>query len=98
MPETFAADTEYAVPAVVAYEALAIVPTMFAAGIFVKPAPEPINLPEVVMLPSTFTYTKLPTACRLEYNTFALSVDPTNAPALTFDAAIPVNKDPLPIK
>ena len=73
-------------------------PEILAAGIFVKPAPDPMNLPEVVTLPSTSKYNKLSTTCKLEYLTFELSVVPTNVPALIFYMVIPVSNAPLPMK
>ena len=69
-----------------------------APGIPVKPAPEPMNLPVVVTLPLTLTNKRLPTVCNVEFNTLALSVDPTSVLALTFDATKPVSNEPLPIK
>ena len=73
-------------------------PVTLAPGIPVKPAPDPINLPVVVTLPLTLTNNKLPTVCKVEFSTLALSVDPTKALASTFDAAMPVSNEPLPIK
>ena len=86
------------VPAVVALVALDTVPVMFAPGIFVKPEPDPMNCPVVVILPTTSRYNKSSTTLRLEYNTLELSVVPTKALALTLDADTPVRNAPLPSK
>ena len=72
-------------------------PVTLAPVMFVRPAPDPMNLPEVVMLPSELTYNRLPTVVRLENITLELRVDPTKALALDPPpAAIPVRKAPLP--
>ena len=81
-----------------AVKALATCPEMFAAGTFVNPAPDPINLPLVVTLPTTSRYNKSSTTCRLEYSTLELNVVPVNAAAEMFVAVMPVKKAPLPIK
>ena len=78
--------------------ALATGPDTLAPGIFVSPAPDPMNLPVVVTLPITSKYSKSSTIFRLEYSTFELKVSPTNALAFTLDADMPVSNAPLPIK
>ena len=77
-------------------KALATCPETLAPGIFVSPAPDPINLPVVVTLPATSRYNKSSTTFKLEYITFELNVSPTNVLAFTLDVAIPVNNAPLP--
>ena len=79
--------------------ALGTTPVILAPGMPVNPAPDPMNLPLVVTLPSTLTDNKLPTVVKLEYRTFELKVLPTKALALEFAlVAIPVRNAPLPIK
>ena len=86
------------VPAVTASVALATVPVTLAPGMLVKPAPDPMNLPCVVTLPTTSRYNKSSTTFRLEYNTLELKTSPINALAFTPDVDIPVSRAPLPIK
>ena len=86
------------VPAVTAPVALGTVPVMLAPGMFVNPAPDPINCPVVVILPTTSRYNKSSTTFRLEYNTLELKTSPTNALAFTPEVDIPVSNAPLPIK
>ena len=81
-----------------ATNALATCPEILAPGMLVSPAPDPINLPDVVTLPTTLRYNKSSTTFKLEYSTFELNVVPVNALAAIFVAVMPVINAPLPSK